>query len=263
MYQKFFSKEAFKNKHIIISGGAGDIGLEIATEFSNSGAAKIALLDLHAENLEQSLAIFKNRNCEIINVTVDLSDENAVKNKIDLLYESEPVWDILVTAAGAVNMKPLLEQKVETWDFLMSINARSVFVLSTSIAKRMVSQGHGKIIHIGSSSTYFGTPGSGVYAASKAVVNQLTQTMAVEWGMHNIQVNAVCPTVADTKFLKFIGEDKSHERLRNKLKEKMPLHRLLEPADIAPIVLFLASDAAQLINGAIIPVDGGTRLMST
>lgn len=255
--------KAFKDKNIIISGGGGDIGREIAEEFAKAGATKIALLDNDVKQLDESITVLTSLNCNAIKIDVDLTDENAIQNSVDELYKQDSHWDILITAAGLFIGGNLTEYKAKDWDALMQINARSVFLLSKLIAKRMIEQGYGKIIHIGSSSTYYGTPGSGAYAASKAVINQLTQTMAVEWGPHNIQVNTICPTVTETKFLKFVAGDVLHEKFREKLKSKMPLKRLLKPSDIAPAVLFLASDGAQFINGAIIPIDGGSRLVST
>jgi len=168
-----------------------------------------------------------------------------------------------VTTAGLFIGTSPIDSKLEDLERLMQINALSVLEISKLFAKGIVERKRGKIIHIGSSSTYYGTPGSGLYAASKVVVNQLTQTMAVEWGSHNIQVNTVYPTVAETKFLNLTSGDPLHAKFRERLKEKMPLKRLLTVEDIAPVVPFLASDEAQLINGAIIPVDGGSRLVST
>lgn len=263
MQNKVFSQDAFRNKNIVISGGAGDIGIEIATEFAKTGANKIALLDNNAEQLNKGIDILKALSCDVVGIKVDLADEKSIEKSVKELNSNEDHWDVLVTTAGLFIGGTLTEFKVEDWDSLMKINARAVFIISRLIAKKMIEQGYGKIIHVGSSSTYYGTPGSGAYSASKVIINQLTQTMAVEWGPHNIQVNAICPTVTETKFLKFVAGDLLHEKFREKLKEKMPLKRILKPSDIAPTVLFLASEGAQFINGAIIPIDGGSRLVST
>lgn len=263
MQNKIFSQDAFTNKNIVISGGAGDIGMAIATEFAKAGANKIALLDKDTEQLDKCIHILTDINCDAIKIEVDLADENSIENSVKELYSKANHWDVLITTAGLFIGGPLTEYKVEDWDSLMEINARAVFILSRLIAKEMIKIGHGKIIHVGSSSTYYGTPGSGAYAASKVVINQLTQTMAIEWGSHNIQVNAICPTITETKFLKFVEGDFLHEKFRTRLKERIPLKRFLKPSDIAPAVLFLASEGAQFINGAIIPIDGGSRLVST
>ncbi|EKD72203.1 MAG: Short-chain dehydrogenase/reductase SDR [uncultured bacterium] len=258
-----FSKDAFKDKRIIISGGAGDIGTAVALGFVNAGAAQIALLDKDTKQLEIPTKKIKSLGCECINFELDLANPTEIEDVVKSLYSHYPSWDVLVTTAGIYIGGPFTEFNVDDWDLMMKINSRAVFILSKLVAKEMMARKSGKIIHISSGSTYFGTPGSGPYSASKAVVNQLTQTMAVEWGPHNIQVNAICPTVTQTKFLNFVADDALHEKMRNKLKSKMPLGHLLETGDIVPAVLFLASEGAQLINGAIIPIDGGSRLVST
>jgi len=258
-----FSKNAFNDKHIIISGGAGDIGVEIATAFAKAGVKRIALLDKDAERLSEVASKLKKIGCTAIQCEVDLTDEDSILNTINRLFSEFNNWNVLVTTAGLFIGGTLTEIKGSEWDRLMAVNARAVFLLARLVAEKMIALGHGKIIHIGSSSTYYGTPGSGAYAASKVVINQLTQTMAVEWGPHNIQVNTICPTVTETKFLNFVAGDTLHEKFREKLKNKMPLKRLLQPSDIAPTVLFLASEGSQFINGAIIPIDGGSRLVST
>ncbi len=249
-----FSKNAFQGRHVVIIGGCGDIGMEIARQFQAAGASKIALVDINTELAKGS---------SFIPIQTDLSKVESIEEAVQDLYKISDKWHILVTTAGIFIGKTLLDCEANEWDSLMEINARAVFYFSKLIAKSMVQRKEGKIIHIGSGSTYYGTPGSGVYSASKVVINQLTQTMAVEWGPSNVQVNAVLPTVTETKFLEFVTKDPLHSKFRKKLKEKMPMGELLQPEDIAPLVLFLASKSANAINGAIIPIDGGSRLVST
>ncbi|MCX7124902.1 MAG: SDR family NAD(P)-dependent oxidoreductase [Gammaproteobacteria bacterium] len=258
-----FSKEAFKNKRIIISGGSGDIGFAVALGFVHAGAAAITLLDKDAEELKICAEKIKSLGCDCIPIEVDLADADKIETAVKSIYAHHPVWDVLVTTAGVVVSGPFTEFDIADWDLMMSVNARAVFVLSRLIAKEMIKQKQGKIVHISSGSTYFGTPGSGSYAASKSVVNQLTQTMAVEWGHHNIQTNAICPTIIETKFLNTLSTNELHTKMRDKLKTKMPFGEFLKTDDIVPAVLFLASEGAKLINGAIIPIDGGSRLVST
>lgn len=261
---EIFSKDAFNQKNIIIIGGAGDIGKEIAMQFALAGANRIALLDKDKDGISQiANQLQKNTKSHVSQIEIDLADENSIEQSIKNLYTDFKSWNVLVTTAGVFKGGTLIDLKADDWDRLMSINARAIFLCSKLIAEKMIKLGGGKIIHIGSSSTYYGTPGSGAYAASKVVINQLTQTMAVEWGIHNIQVNTICPTVTETKFLGFVAGDVLHEQFREKLKTRIPLKRLLKPSDIAPTVLFLASDGSQLINGAIIPIDGGARWVST
>ncbi len=260
---EIFSNNAFNHKNIIIIGGAGDIGSEIAMQFAMAGAPRVALLDRDKEGLDRTTSQLKNTASEVLQFEINLADEHSIEQTIKNLYIDFKSWNVLVTTAGVFKGGELIDLKADDWDRLMTINARAVFLSSKLVAEKMMEIGGGKIIHVGSSSTYYGTAGSGGYAASKVVINQLTQTMAVEWGPHNIQVNTVCPTVTETKFLGFVAGDALHEKFREKLKTRIPLKRLLKPSDIAPTVLFLSSDGSQLINGAIIPIDGGARWVST
>lgn len=258
-----FSENAFNHKNIVIIGGAGDIGTEIAIEFGKAGANQIALLDKDLDGLGKTANLVKDTKARVLQIGIDLADEVSIQAAINHLYDGFKNWNVLVTTAGVFKGGTLIDLSADDWDTLIAINARSIFLLSKLIAEKMIAIGGGKIIHIGSSSTYYGTPGSGGYAASKVIINQLTQTMAVEWGPHNIQVNTICPSVTETKFLNFVASDALHGQFREKLKQRIPLKRLLKPADIAPAVLFFASDASQFINGAIIPIDGGARWVST
>jgi NAD(P)-dependent dehydrogenase (short-subunit alcohol dehydrogenase family) len=258
-----FSANAFKNKKIIISGGAGDIGTAIALGFANAGAAKIALLDRDIVSLNVTAEKVIAVGCECFKVEADLANTNAIEKAVEKIYGYHEKWDILVTTAGIFISGTLADYDIADWDLVMQINLRQVFLLSRLIAKKMMLQKSGKIVHVSSGSVFYGTPGSGPYAASKAAVNHLTQTMAVEWGEHNIQINAVCPTVTQTKFLSSLLNDALHTKMREKLINKIPMKRLLEPSDIVPAVLFLASEGTQMINGAIIPIDGGSRFVST
>jgi 2-dehydro-3-deoxy-D-gluconate 5-dehydrogenase len=263
MTKEIFSKTAFQNKCAIIAGGGGDIALEIAKNFVISGMKKIALLDLDRGQLQLAAKKLQKFDCQVFEICVDLSNETETTKAIEDLFNKESPWNILITAAGFFIGSLLLEAKISDFERLVKINASAVLHISKLVAEQMIRNGGGKITHIGSSSTYFGTPGSGIYAASKAIVNQLTQTMAVEWGPYNIQVNTICPTVTETKFLELVKGDDRHAKLREKLASKMPQKRLLKPIDIAPLAIFLSSDAAEMINGAIIPIDGGSRLVST
>ena len=123
----------------------------------------------------------------------------------------------------------------------------------------MIERKQGKIIHISSNATFYGTPGSGPYAVSKAGINQLTKTMAIEWGPHNIQVNAICPSIVMTELGKSVWDDPKNAEMREKLIAKIPLGRFVELEEIIPLVLFLAGPGSNFINGAIIPIDGGAR----
>lgn len=115
------------------------------------------------------------------------------------------------------------------------------------------------MINMSSNATFYGTPGSGPYAVSKAGIIQLTKTMAIEWGPSNIQVNAVCPSIVMTPLGKRIWEDPKNATMKQKFIDKIPLKRFANVEEIAPLFLFLASSGSNYINGAIIPIDDGAQ----
>jgi NAD(P)-dependent dehydrogenase (short-subunit alcohol dehydrogenase family) len=123
----------------------------------------------------------------------------------------------------------------------------------------MIAQKSGKIINISSNATFYGTPESGAYAASKAGINQLTKTMAIEWGPHNIQVNAICPGLTNTKLLQEVWDNPKNAELLKKFLNKVPLGRFMEPNELAALVLFLAGSGSGYINGAMFQIDDGAR----
>lgn len=198
--------KVLNGQYALITGGAGDIGAEIARTLAEAGAF-IALLDKNKAGLEKIAEQFKAMNYPCYCLEVDLKDVAAIEQTVEKLYHYHPRWNILVNNAATVIRAPLLEFKVEDWDLMHQVNLRAVFVLSRLMAKRMIEQGGGKIINISSNSTFYGTPQSGPYAASKAGMNQLTKTMAIEWGPHNIQVNAICPGLTNTQLLRKVWDN--------------------------------------------------------
>ncbi len=169
-------------------------------------------------------------------------------------------WDVLVNNAGVVHAAPLADVTIEQWESTFAVDLRAVLVLTQMVVPSMLARRHGKIINISSIGTYFGTPSLGAYAAAKAGLNQLTRTMAVEWGPHNIQANAICPTVIMTEMGRAFWDNPAHLAEKNAKLQRIPLHRFVETQDVADLVLFLASPSADFINGACIALDGGMSI---
>ena len=250
--------KVLNGQYALITGGAGDIGVEIARTLAEAGAS-IALLDKNKAGMKKVAEQFKAMDYHCYCLAVDLKDVTAIEQAVEELYNHHPRWNILINNAATVIRAPLLEFKVEDWDLIHQINLRAVFVLSRLMAKRMIEQGSGKIINISSNSTFYGTPQSGPYAASKAGMNQLTKTMAIEWGPHNIQVNAICPGLTNTQLLRKVWDNPQDAELLKKFIHKIPLGRLLEPQEISPLVLFLVGPGANYINGAMFQLDNGAK----
>jgi NAD(P)-dependent dehydrogenase (short-subunit alcohol dehydrogenase family) len=163
--------------------------------------------------------------------------------------------DLLVNNAAIAILEPFLETTRESWDATMAVNLRAVLVVSQVVAKRMIERGvSGSIVNISSMSSFQALPNHAAYAASKAGLDQLSKVMAVELGAHKIRVNSVNPTVVMTEMGKRAWSDPSKG---GPMLARIPLQRFAECEDIASVVCFVLSDAAGMLNGLALRVDGG------
>ncbi|NIM05311.1 MAG: SDR family oxidoreductase, partial [Armatimonadetes bacterium] len=161
---------------------------------------------------------------------------------------------ILVNNAGISLPESAAETTLEHWDLTLDVNLRAPFLLSQLIGRHMIEQGGGKIINMSSQAGEVALADHAAYCASKAGLILLTKVLAVEWGPHNIKVNAVAPTVILTPMAEKAWAD---ERKRQAMLAKIPLGRFGRPVDVSGAVLFLASPASDLITGEVLTVDGG------
>jgi NAD(P)-dependent dehydrogenase (short-subunit alcohol dehydrogenase family) len=181
----------------------------------------------------------------------DVTDSRQVGEAVDFLEQV----DILVNNAGTNVPEPFLEVSEDNLDRMLAVNVKGVFLVAQAAARRMVERGEGgSIINISSQMGHVGAPRRTVYCATKHAVEGLTKAMAVELAPHNVRVNSVAPTFAETPMTKPLLED---ETLREDTLSRIPLGRLGRVEDVTGAVLFLASPAAGLITGASLLVDGG------
>ena len=243
----------------LISGGSKGLGAAIAERFSEAGA-DIGVIGRDRDALSRIKSIVENnhRNCCVIEE--DVSSIEGASRAGDKALALHPEWDVLVNNAGIARVQSILETTQGNWDDIFSVNLRSALLLSQAIVPQMIKRGHGKVVNISSIGAFIGTPGLGAYAASKAALNQLTRTMAVEWGPHNIHVNALCPTVILTKMGHDIWDSPSMEKPRREKEQRIPLHRFGEPSEVANVALFLASAASDFVQGVSLPLDGGLTI---
>ena len=254
-----FTDEICKSMHgkrALITGGSKGIGAKIAETFAKVGV-DVGVIGRNEADLNTVKTKIESHGsaCYIIKADLDEVSQGYAAGDAALTHSEH--WDILVHSAGVVVNVPLLELSQAQWDSIQNVNLRSIVFLSQKIVPPMIKHGGGKIINISSVGAWIGTPGLAAYAASKGGLNQLTRTMACEWGPHNIQVNAICPTIIMTDMGHKIWDDptKDHE-VKRKL-ERIPLHRFGEPEDVAYLALFLASPGADYMNGVSVPLEGG------
>lgn len=246
--------EKFKldGKVAIVTGSARGLGQAMAVGLAEAGA-DICLVDL-LDTKETCGQIEKlGRRCAA--VSADLSSKTCVEKIVNTTVEKLGGIDILVNNAGIIRRAPFVEFTEKDWDDVMNINIRTLFFLSQAVTKVFIKQGRGgKIINTASMLSFQGGILVPSYTASKSAAAGLTRLMANELAKHNINVNAIAPGYMATDNTTAIRQDAARSKT---ILDRIPAGRWGEADDLKGAIVFLASDAAAYLQGAIIPVDGG------
>ncbi|ARU62892.1 3-oxoacyl-ACP reductase [Tumebacillus avium] len=240
-----------QDKTAIITGGANGIGKETAILFAQNGA-KVILADFDEANGAAAVEELRALGAQAHFVKADVSSSEDAEQIVAAALEQFGRVDILVNNAGITRDGFLVKMEQEQWDRVIGINLTGVFLCTQAAAKVMMAQGSGVILNAASVVAQFGNVGQTNYAATKAGVVGMTKTWAKELGPKGVRVNAVAPGFVSTNMT-----DKVPEKVLDAMKLQTPLRRLGQPRDIANAYLFLASDEASFINGAVLAVDGG------
>jgi 3-oxoacyl-[acyl-carrier protein] reductase len=242
-----------KGKVALITGGLNGLGREAALVFAAEGA-RLAVCDLAAEGGEVVAAIMA-KGAEGFYVSCDVSNFDAVGAMVAAVVGRFGGIDVLINNAGITRDATLMKMTAEQWNQVIGVNLTGVFHCTKHVAPHMVERGRGKIINTSSVVGLFGNFGQTNYAATKAGLIGMTKTWARELGPKGITVNAVAPGFIATEMVK-----KMPEKVQQMMCERTPLRRLGQPRDVANAYLFLASEEADFINGAVLSVDGGLTL---
>jgi NAD(P)-dependent dehydrogenase (short-subunit alcohol dehydrogenase family) len=227
-------------KTVLITGAAGNLGRAIAAAFEARGA-NLVLIGRTKESLAAALGAESDRR---LFATADLLDQAALDSAVRLARSRFGRVDVLCNIAGGFRMgSPVHETSDADWDFLMDINARTMLHAVRAVVPQMIDAGGGKIVNVGAFTAQKGAAQMGAYVAAKSAVVRLTETMAAELRDRNINVNCVLPTTIDTP------ENRA-------AMPKADPSRWVAPADLANVIVFLASDEARAIHGAALPVTG-------
>ena len=239
-----------ENKVAIITGAGSGIGKETALLFAKEGA-KVVVADMNETAGEETAAQIRE-NGEGFFIKLDVSNREQAKQVVKITLEKYGRIDILINNAGIVQDAFLSKMTEEQWDKVIDVNLKGVFNCSQAVVEVMMNQGKGVIINTSSIVGLNGNVGQVNYAATKAGLIGMTKTLAKELGKKGIRVNAVAPGFIATPMTSNVPE-----KILEMMKEKTPLRRLGEPKDIANAYLYLASDDANFVNGAVLSVDGG------
>lgn len=248
------------DKTAVITGAAGGIGLEIARRFHQEGA-RVVICDCKAEKLTQASVQISESGERIRAVAADVTQERDIQKVIAQAVEYFGGIHILVNNAGVLRFGKLEDIESMAWRTLMRTNAFAPWRFMVAVLPELRKAGGGSIINISSINGIKAFPGAGLYCASKAAQQMLSQVMAMEVAEDNIRVNSILPgLVEDTQFLyNEIGQEHLPEFF-DTLRPLHPLGRNTKPKDIAEAALFLASDQSEFISGILLNVDGGRHL---
>jgi len=243
-----------ENKVAIITGGSRGIGESIARGLAEFGA-KVVITGRTQESIDEVAHNFSKEGFDILPLTCHLGDENQLKSLVEKTHNHFGGVDVLVNNAATNPVyAPIEDMTGELFDKMMSINVKAAFTLSNLCIPNMKLRGGGSIIHISSVEGFRPSPGLSLYSINKAALIMLAKTQAKEWGVYNIRSNVICPGLVKTKFSSALWNNKE---ILDHWNEKIPLHRIAHPDEIAGLAVFLASEASSYCTGTEFTADGG------
>jgi len=252
----YLQKYDLKGRVAVVTGGGQGIGFCAAQALGEAGAV-VVIAELIPERIASAIAELAKLGITVHGVALDVTDSAAVDAVAAQIVKDHGHIDILVNNAGVAVSDVRAEDTTDAhWRMHMSVNLDGLFYCCRSFGTRMLEQGSGAIVNIGSMSGLIVNkpqPQS-FYNASKAAVHHLTRSLAAEWGGRGVRVNAVAPTYIETPLTRFGMQNGD---MYKTWLEMTPMNRVGQPEEIASVVLFLASDAASLLTGSIVLADGG------
>ena len=238
-------------KTVVVTGASKGIGRAVAKEFANNGYNVVICYNKSVSDAQQLLNEV-SQTTRAIAVKVDVSNEDDVKNMVEITKKTFGNIDVLVNCAGVSDTRLLIDSTKEDYDFVFDTNMRGTYNTCKLVGREMLSNQSGKIINISSIWGLRGGSCESVYSASKGAIIAFTKALAKELGPNGINVNVVAPGFIQTDMTKNVTEE-----IKQEIMESSALGRLGTPDDVASVVLFLASEKSNFITGQVISVDGG------
>lgn len=242
----------FSGRVALITGAASGMGAATARAFAAAGG-QVIIVDKNVVLSEQVASEIGSD----LSMIGDISDSAFCNQAVENILSRHGRLDVLINAAGIIVRADAENTSDEQWQDIMGVNVNGLFFMSRAAIKPMKQQRHGVIVNFGSIWGNVGAAGVVAYCATKGAVHQITKAMALDHAKDGIRINAVCPGEVNTPMLQAARSQPVTPAFMKKLADTVPIGRLAEPAEIANIVLFLASDMASYMTGSLVTVDAG------
>jgi len=250
----------------IVTGGGNGIGRSICQHIATEGG-KAVVCDIDSASAAATVASITEDGGEAIPMETDVTKKSEVQRMVEETRKKFGRIDVLVNNAGTDKKGAITDLPEETWDMLMSLNLKGVFLCTQAVMPVMIEQHYGRVVNISSMAGKTGEPLTSPYCATKFGVIGFTQSVALEVGKHNVTINAVCPGPVDTELIrKSVAQSAAIKGMNPEdfMQEffigPTPLGRIAKPSDVAKAVVFLASDDAEFITGSTLNVSGGREM---
>jgi NAD(P)-dependent dehydrogenase (short-subunit alcohol dehydrogenase family) len=242
-------------RRVMVTGAGAGIGREVAASAARAGADVIGFS--LAGDLDVLGDVVRACGARYIGRVGDVTKVEDITAVVAAAQRGLGGIDVLVNCAGIAIIEAALETTLESWQKTLDVNLTGTFLCAQAVAPGMIERRFGRIINISSQAGIIALHGHVAYMASKAAINGITQVLALEWGPFGVTTNAVAPTVVNTELGKAVWSDPVKG---DPMRAMIPVGRFAEPSEIAAAVLYLASDAAAMVNGHVLRVDGGATI---
>jgi len=254
--------QRLEGKTALVTGGAGSIGTAIASLFADEGATVI-MVDRSVDGLREAASNIGSEN--VHTASCDIASERDVEQLVDVIRRAGDKLDILVNNAAVREYYALAEANADSWQRILSVNVIGTSLVTAMAMPWLRRSGRGAIVNVASTFGICGRSGMGQYDATKAAMVASTRVLAIEEAQYGIRANVVCPGSVLTSFT--LGRASVRGMTEKEVKEQgfltAPIARWADPKEIAAPVLWLASDEASFITGAVLPIDGGLSAHAT